>query len=253
MLYSSCEPGIWVEVVITDDHPWEAASGRRFWYTLVYQRDQELEHVQLGIGVRRIRLMVPYAQTVVFAAYPLGTGLPFGGAYHASKNRREVKLTAKKGPLAEALLHIAKVWPDPVSSLSFEKLYNQVLTISTSGGGIDWNYMAKDVVKGTLSEESVRKGSTLDVHLLELPQGFWKCESPFVDSFYAFSDYQIDLQSLPAGIIRYVNLDYGLELRVIVPDEEEEDAFWHVVAMDTILMISDAAYQELLEKSRGFT
>lgn len=252
LLCNACESGAWIEVEIVDDHPWEIASGRRFWYTLVYQGDQGLKQIQLGIGVRRIRLLVPYAKTIIFAAYPLGTGFPFGGAYHASKNCRKVELTARRGPLAEALLHIAKLWPGPVSTLSFDKLYDQIVTISASGGCIDWNYLATDVVKGTISEDSVRNSTTVDVQLSELPQGFWKCESPFFDPFYAFVDYEISLQSLPAGIIRYINFEYGLELRVVVPDEEGEDAFWHIVAMDTILMISDTAYQELLEQSYGF-
>lgn len=252
VLCTTCEGGAWVEVVITDDHPWETLSGRRFWYTLVYQGEQGLQQTQLGIGVRRIRLMVPYAKTVVFAAYPLGRGMPLGGAYSASKNCRTVELTAKKGALAEALLHVAKLWPDPIATISFDKLYNQVLTISTSGCTIDWNYLGKKIVEGAISVDSVRKGISADVELAQLPLGFWQCENSFFESFYAFSESSINLFNLPSGMMRYLNLDYGLELRIFIPDDEKEDFFWHVVAMDMVMTISDADYQQLLEQSYGF-
>jgi hypothetical protein len=81
LLLTTCQPTTLVEVVLGESHPWEVASGRRFWYTLIYQVEGVFEQVELPIGKRKVELLLPPGKTTILAAYPLGNGAPLGGAF----------------------------------------------------------------------------------------------------------------------------------------------------------------------------
>ena len=51
---TACESASWTTVQIVGNHPWEKASGRQFWYTLLYRDDTDLRQVNLPIGVRGV-------------------------------------------------------------------------------------------------------------------------------------------------------------------------------------------------------
>lgn len=247
-----CEQSLWVEITLEGDHPWEAASGRRFWYTLVYQGVEGLEHYQLAIGVRSCKIMVPKGTSCVITAYPLGQGIPFGGAYHAGDDEQKAVLSLQDGPLARSLLQIARNWPDPISKVNFQVLSSEVSFVDPSGISIDWNRLAKDVVEGNLESTSVSCGPLREVEISDLVSGRWVSETASLPSFHAFSYGDASLGRLPAGVFRYLNLNEGLELRVVVPDDPEQEVFWHVVPMDLLLRLADPVYQKLLEQGDDF-
>lgn len=248
---TACSDGKAVVVTLVDDHPWETIAGRRFWYTLVWNdADGGLRTEQLSLGVRKATVMVRPGQTVVFAAYPLGMGIPFGGAYLPTEPKSGVELTSMEGPLAAALLELAKRWPEPVSSVDFRTLSEHVAQLDPTGRGIDWNILAKAVVEGSLSGNAITLGPLRDVELHDIPSGRWVCEYSSYGTVDVYSDASVLLRNLPAGTIRFLNTELELEVRVIIPDVEEEGIFWHAVGMDPLLKMSDAAYQMLLEQGR---
>ena len=253
LLLISCEPDQWVEVVLGDDHPWETASGRRFWHTVVYISESGIEQLQLSIGVRTFKILVPHASTCIIAAYPLGQGIPLGGAFHPGLDEKCVTLTFTEGPLARTLLQVAQRWPKPVSQCNFNYASQEVQYVDTNGIAIDWTKFANDLVRGTLDDDSFACAATRDVTISGLLSGLWISESPTVKSFHAYSFSDSTLEELSPGITRFMNTTHALELRLVVPDDASEQVFWHVVPLDTILRISDSDYLKLLEGSRDFT
>ncbi len=250
---TACESTSWTTVQIVGNHPWEKASGRQFWYTLLYRDDSALRQVNLPIGVRSLRIMVPKARTTIFAAYPLGTGVPFGGAYHAVANNHRVELSMYDGPLAGALLQVSKQWPDPVAELNFTRIARMVKTVDPSGTRLDWNHLATDIVTGAVSEASFRTSGSRSIVIESVPQGRWIGELVDSETFFVFADQEVALENLSPGIVRYVNLDHGLELRIAVPDNAQDVPFWHMVPMDLLLRLSDWAYHELVHAGDAFT
>ncbi len=244
LLLTTCVSSNGVEVVIGENHPWEEASGRRFWYTLVYQEEGIFEQIELPVGRRKVELLLPIGKTTIFAAYPLGNGAPLGGAY---QGKGRVELLYEKGPLAEALHHLSKFYHEPLEVISFDFLVQTVLKKREEGDGFDWNYLAQEIANGTLSESSLKLFPLAEVTLIDLPPGYWISERRGYPSFYSFLDREVVVENLPPGISRYINLENKMELRIAI--SPEEPPFWHIRPLDTILMISDSAYQKLLENS----
>lgn len=250
---TACESTSWTTVQLVGSHPWEKASGRQFWYTLLYHDGSALRQVNLPIGVRSIRIMVPKARTTIFAAYPLGTGIPFGGAYHAVANNLQVELSMYDGPLADALLQVSKQWPGPIGQLNFTKMAQKVKMVDPDGTRLDWNHLATDIVKGTISDASFRTSGSGSIIIGSVPQGRWIGEQSGSGTFFVFADQEVVLEDLPPGLVRYLNLDYGLELRIAVPDNTQDTPFWHMVPIDILLRLSDWAYHELVHAGNTFT
>ena len=253
LLCVSCTDTFFVEVSIDESHPWERASGRQFWYTLVYQGEYGLVMENLSIGVKRVRVAVPRSSgTVIFAAYPLGGGLPMGGALSIGQRGGTVSLFGAEGPLSDALLHVAKSWPEPVGCVNYERLSMQVHAIDPRCLCVDWNRIATDIVCGKLAESSVKRRDGRDVLLCDVPTGRWVCELASLGSFTIFHDEQVLLPSMPAGLIRYLNIESKMELRLLVPDDPAEDPLFFLAPVDTLLAISDPAYHDLVGRSHDF-
>jgi hypothetical protein len=252
LLLCGCELGLWVDVTLMEDHPWEAESGRRFWYTILFLGSQGVEQRQISIGVRSFRIAIPTASTCVVAAYPLGKGIPFGGAYQRGNENNMVELHMSDGPLADALLQIARSWPKPVSRLNFAKLSHELEILGGNSMAIDWNRMARDIVNGGLDDGSLKTSATRQVMLSDVVEGRWTAETEAIRSFHAFMGIESNLGFLPPGVFRYVNLSAKMELRVVVPEGEDEEVFWHMVPLETLLRISEPAYQDLLERVNTF-
>lgn len=251
---TSCVEGRSVTVVLAQNHPWESVAGRRFWYTLAYNGAEDgLHTVQLSIGQRKVNLLVAPGQTVVFAAYPLGQGIPLGGATHAIDSHEDVELTAKDGQLADMLLSLAKTWPLPVATVNFDYISAQIGFLSFSGLGIDWHRLAKDIVEGNLNERSVQPLAPRTLFLSDIPQGRWVCERNWYADLCVYSDTTAVLENAFPGMLRFLNLELSLELRIVISEDEEEGTYWHIVPMDPLLLLSDATYQQLLEHVDGFT
>ena len=243
-LLTTCLDSSLVTVVIGERHPWEEASGRRFWYTLVYQEGGYFEQVELPVGTRKAELLLPKGKTTILAAYPLGNGAPLGGAYQGGKG---VELLYEKGPLAEALHHLSKFYYEPLEVIAFDYLAELILAERGEGDGFDWNYLAQEIANGDLSERSLKLLPLAEVTLIDIPAGYWISERRGYPSFYSFINREVVVENLPPGISRYFNLEKEMELRIVI--SPQEPPFWHITSLDTLLMISDSAYQKLLESS----
>ena len=248
----SCEGSFEVDISIEDSHPWERASGRQFWYTLVYQGTDGLEMVNLPIGTRRARVAVPRLGTVVFAAYPLGAGIPMVAHCLSEKQRKSIVLSADLGPLCDSLLHIAKTWPLPVTHVNVSRLAARVREIAPDGMGVDWNRLATDIVSGTLGRDSVTKLGGRALVLGDVPGGRWVCEAGSFGSLTIFDGEEVSLDSVPPGVLRFVNLARKMELRLMVSEEPGEMPFFHLAPVDTLLAISDPAYHDLVGRAHDF-
>ena len=252
LITSGCAQGRTVTVVLEESHPWEAASGRRFWYTLGWNGPSgAIEETHLSIGCRAVRILVPLGGTVVFAAYPLGSGMPFGGASLAIDASERVLLTMEDGPLADMLLSLSKRWPEPVARVNFQNLSQYISCVDPTGWGIDWNLLAKKIVEGHLSASSVKQIDPVSIDVEGLPEGVWVCEHAGYPELASGSEVPVEIQGLFPGLIRYLSLEGGLELRIVISEEacmgESGGTYWHVVKMDPLFSLSDAVYQELLE------
>ncbi|MFA7642567.1 MAG: hypothetical protein WCY74_04725 [Sphaerochaetaceae bacterium] len=252
LFFSGCEPSYFVDVRLESSHPWERASGRQFWYTLVHTGTSGLEMNNIPIGVHDIRLAVPRSRTVIFAAYPLGTGFPVGGGMTTGTSEGPILLTSLEGPLGNMLLQVAKQWPAVVSHIDFDRLSDAVRQADERMLCIDWNRVAASIVNGTLGESSIQSIETRTVELSDIPEGSWVSESPMIRSFTLYGKDTVTLDSLPPGMIRFVNLQGRMELRVLVPDDETEAPFWYIAPLDPILAISDPAYHDLIRSADDF-
>ena len=248
----SCSQERYVTVTLAQNHPWEIESGRRIWYTLVWNTSNgNLMKTHLSIGCRSVRIAIPQGQTVIFAAYPFGTGIPFGGASLAVDSSDRVKLSIENGLLADMLISLAKRWPGPVSRVNFHNLSTYVLAQDSSGSAIDWNYLAKNIVEGNLSEKKIRKLQDMEIILEGLPEGRWLCEHPGFSEVFGYSENPVVIYGLFPGVIRFINLERGLELRIVVSQDTTtgmySGTYWHLVRMDPLFFLSDSTYQEILE------
>jgi hypothetical protein len=188
---------------------------------------------------------------VVFAAYPFGAGIPFGGASHAVDSSKSIQLTIENGLLADMLISLSKRWPEPVSRVNFHNLSTYVLAQDLSGSAIDWNYLAKSIVEGNFSAKKVRKLQDMEIVLEGLPEGRWLCEHPGFGEVFGYSENPVVIDGLFPGVVRFLNLERGLELRIVVSQDAETGmyggTYWHLVRMDPLFFLSDSAYQEILE------
>lgn len=255
LVFCGCSQNRTVTVVFEESHPWEAVSGRRFWYTLVWNTlSGKLEKTHLSIGQRAVSVLIPLGQTVVFAAYPMGEGAAFGGASLALGGSQQVSLTMEDGPLADMLLSLSKRWPEPVARVNFHNISHYIAQNVPNGLGIDWDHLAKDIVEGDLGSDSVTSQASVALALEGLPPGRWVCERPDLAGIFSGNDGTAHLEGLYPGLIRYLCLQRGMELRIVVSQEtadgSSQGTYWHIVKMDPLLSLSDAVYQELLELSQ---
>lgn len=247
-LFLSCEEKLKIEVKLEQAHPWERESARQFWYTLVYHTYDELNFVTLPIGVRKINLEIPRGQTVFFVAYPLGEGLPFGGTYYRGSKKRVVNLKSEEGLLCEALLHIAKSWPKCVNTLNYPYLVKEMRNVDENLYSLDWSRLGKSIVEGSLSDSSIVKSSLRDIILESIPVGKWVCENNSFNSFSVYGDEDIILKNLGPSVLRFLNLNLKLQLKIVVPEDLSEEIFYYIGPINSLLTISDLAYYQLINK-----
>lgn len=248
----SCTPERYITVVLSQDHPWETASGRRFWYTLAWTGlDGEISKTHLSIGCRSVRVPVATGQSVIFAAYPLGTGIPLGGSHLAIDTTETVSLSMEEGPLADMLLSLSKRWPGPVARVNTHHLLDYIEAVVPIGLGVDWNLLAKAIVEGDLSREKVRSLPSVELVLDGLPEGRWICEHAGYPALFGFCENPVVIKELFPGLLRYVNLERHMELRLLVSEDavtgQIGGTYWHMVVVDPLFTLTDTAYQHLLE------
>jgi hypothetical protein len=241
-----CSDNFVDEVEIGEAHPWERESARAFWYTLVYQNKDSLRVTTLPIGSRKALVEVPKTGAIVFVAYPLGEGLPLGAALEATGLNKKLKLDSELGSLGETLLYVAKTWPKCVQSINWEKICKEVLCVDDKGLAIQWNRLANDLVNGKLSSLSFQKGVTRDLVLEDIPSGKWVCEIKGFGSFVVYKDEAVVLKELPVGLLRFLNLQRKLVLKIFISEDENEDPYYYIGPCDSLLTIADSDYYELL-------
>ncbi|MDD3671305.1 MAG: hypothetical protein PHR01_08520 [Sphaerochaetaceae bacterium] len=238
-----------ITVAIGEQHPWETESGRTCWYTLIWSANGSINKTHLSVGQRSVSLTIPERTTVVCAAYALGAGHPFGGAYNPlSKDSDKIILSMEYGPLADALIEISKLWPDPVALVNFDRIATMISQIDEHSLSIDWNMIGKAIVSGAFTMDDIVKWSPVEMHFEGLPPGKWVCEHPAYSDIYSFSEGSNTYDNLYPGLLRFLCLERNMELRVLVPEQEPGVAntpFWHITTADPLFLLSDAAYLEL--------
>lgn len=241
-----------VEITLGVDHPWEQASGRKLWYTVVYNTLSGTERVHLSIGQRSLRIALPHRQSLIIAAYPLDEGLPLGGYSNPLKvDSAQVLLQREQGPLAGTLLELAKRYPEIVVTVNFEKIWRTIANLDPSGANIEWNSLCRALVEDQVDNSSFVMNATKEFALEGLPAGIWVCETPLYPNLYGFSQQPVQVTGLAPGVTRYLNLESKLTLRIIwpesaLPEEEQQSPFWHITRADALFLLSEANYQSLL-------
>lgn len=241
-----------VEVRLGSEHPWELASGRKLWYTVAYNTLSGTERAHLSIGQRSLRIALPHHQSLIFAAFPLGEGLPVGGFSTPSKQDASlVVLQWEQGALAAALLELAKRYPEVVATVNFEQTWRMIAALDPTGAKIDWNQLCRALVEDEVDATSFVTNAGSKLIFEGLPSGVWICETPIYANLYGFSQQQVEVTNLAPGVTRYLNLESKLTLRIVcpenaLPDEEQQSPFWHITRADALFLLSEANYQSLL-------
>lgn len=250
-LFIGCEHSYTVEIEIEELHPWEKASGRLFWYTLLYQDREGLVQTNLPIGVRKVTIPICRSQTLFCVAYPLGGGIPFGGGATFPLKGETITLSLHEGLLCEALLYGSKRWPLPIGNINYERVREKVELIDPYTLKIDWNVLVSDIIKGELDSSSFVKKGSRKVVLEDLPFGKWVCESPHIPPFTLYSGTSVELEHVPNEVVlRFINLEHSMELTLIVPIEQSESPFWHIGPLDPLLTLQEPLYHQLLNPSQ---
>jgi len=205
------------------DHPWEAGSDSRLWYSLKYGSSQDdISCVYVAADEREVLLEVPLGKTVYFCAYPLGEMQCFGSAVCPLDTRYSVRLSSNQGFLADLLLNT------PGKAASFVNFQNLVEKVGQSFSDfrmVDGTLILKDTLNGDLSDSSIKGARTVKISSFAISNGTWLCELREYGSFKTDNFLSPDLE-LPPGVYRYLNSKENLELRIAV--DSSGSVFHHI-------------------------
>ena len=200
-----------IEVTIPD-HPWELFGGVRLWYTLKWTYGDSVRSLHVPSDVRKVSISVPVGETVLVAAYPLGEMNPYGGAVTPLDSSMELVLSQNDGAIVGELLDI-----DRMMTL---RLNYQLLSLRMREKVDDLRLVEKvsllrDLQNGELLSSSIKVTSMFAVDSFSLPNGLWVSEY-LRDSSLVVTDGSSGDLELPEGVFRYLNVEMGRELVIIV-------------------------------------
>ena len=108
--------------------------------------------------------------------------------------------------------------------------------------------IGKEYIEGSLNNSSIVRSNLRDVVLENIPVGKWVCENKSFSSFTVYGDEDIVLESLGPSVLRFLNLNLKLQLKIVVPTDLNEEVFYYIGPINTLLTISDSAYYQLINK-----
>lgn len=218
-----------IAVTLADTHPWENACHKPMWYTLVWTDGSGgFQRLHMEAGIRTAEIPIPRGRSIVFCAYPLGELEPLGGVFSPLSSSSHVVLTQQEGSLAKLLQLLYQTAPQPIGRINYPVLIDMMHdNLGDDLRFVDGNRLGKDILNGTLSEDSIKRIPGSEVSLTNLPTGKWVAASPMDESFwYDFDTDRVNL-SLPGGTHRFLNREAGLELRVVI-DEYSDRQFQYI-------------------------
>lgn len=194
------------------DHPWEAASGKRLWYTLKWTSGNEIRTIYVSENEREIELDVPVGETVLICAFPLGDMAPFGGALTPLMDSPRLTLSQNEGSLVADLMDIdASV----TRRLNYGRLKTEALSKVEDFRLLDSLVLLRDLQNGELDSGSIRKKEMFGVDEFVLPNGIWISEY-LTDPAFVVSENIAASTQLPEGVFRYLNSEMDRVLMVVV-------------------------------------
>jgi hypothetical protein len=205
-----------VEIIIERQHPFEVSSGQELWYTLSYTTGLgDIENIHINKNQRSIKIWVKKNISVFVCAKALNDFSPIGGVINPGDDNRVV-LNYKNGYLVSFLQDLYIQNPKATSSLNYEKLY-QILNKKGILFSFDKLMLARGLLNGELSEESLFELDNLPIELYQAIEGYWISENPDEGGFViSDSNYKRVSLSLSEGEHYYINFEKGYRILIIV-------------------------------------
>lgn len=195
-----------VLVKLASVHPWEEASLKKLWHTLVWTDGLgKLQSMHLGPGQRQAYLSIPKGKTTVICAYPLGDMLPYGG-FFSLDGKGTILLSQDKGELAKLLLDAFLCNPEAVQSIDAEALF----ALCPKPSLMDRTSLTVALLNGNWETKLF---NPLEANLSDLPSGYWVPERITQKPF--FSQWGgTTLLNLEGGVQRWWCRERSLKLVV---------------------------------------
>ncbi len=200
-----------IEVTIPD-HPWELFCGVRLWYTLKWTYGKSIRSLYVSPDERKVSICVPAGETVLVAAYPLGEMNPFGGAVTPLDPSGDLVLSQNDGSVVGELLDVDRV---VTMRLNYRALSSVMGNKADDLRLVEKVSLLRDLQNGELTAASIKPTALFGVDSFSMPNGLWVSEY-FRDSSLVVTDGMSGDLQLPEGVFRYLNVEMGRELVIVV-------------------------------------
>ena len=202
-----------VDIVIPEEHPFEAAFSETMWFTLSYFDGEDIIEKHIPKGRRRIQVAVHSGSLAVFSLRPLGELGALGGFFEPGDDRTVIML-GEYGSFAEMLLRAASYRPDAVSRLSMSAVLAECPDLQAA----DEISFMEDIFNGTLSYGITENGK-IAFMLDSLPSGSWIPERYDLQPFTVLFSGRSQQFLLYPGVYRYAEASRDLLLILSVLED----------------------------------
>lgn len=202
-----------VEIVIPEEHPFEAAFSETMWFTLSYFDGKEIIEKHIPKGKRSISVTVRSGSLSVFSLRPIGELGALGGFFEPGDDRT-VMMLGEYGSFAEMLLRAASFRPEAVGRLSMEAVLAECPDLQAA----DEISFMEDIFNGTLSY-GITENEKISFTLDSLASGFW------VPERYDLQPLDVPFSGRPQqlllhpGVYRYAEVSRKLLLILSVSED----------------------------------
>lgn len=205
-----------VEVVITEQHPFETSILKELWYSVSWNDNKGIkQYSNLGTGNHSTILRVPKNRTVYVTARLIGEYYPLGGVILPGVSDK-VFLNFEEGYLVDFLLELCIQNPESLEILNYPKLY-QILKDQKLLYSFDKLTLARALMNGELTDNSFYHLDNIKIDISQVVSGYWTSDFPQEGSFWVSSSSKRSVYlSLGEGVHNYLNIEKGYIFTVIV-------------------------------------
>ena len=202
-----------VELIIPEEHPFEAAFSETMWFTLSYFDGKEIIEKHVPKGRRRIRVAVRSGSLSVFSLRPIGELGALGGFFEPGDDR-SVMMLGEYGSFAEMLLRAASFRPEAVGRLSMESVLDACPDLQAA----DEISFMEDIFNGTLSY-GITENEEIPFTIDSLASGSW------IPERYDLQPIDVPFSGRPQqmllypGVYRYAEASRNLLLILSVSED----------------------------------
>ncbi len=200
-------------------HPWESLSGKRLWYTFRWTDGETVNALHLNQDERSVTVDVLPGRTVFAAAYPLGEMSPFGAAVSPEDGGKAFLMTQEDGTLVDLLMDLE---PAVLGMLNYSLVKSRILEKTDDLRMVDDRALIRDIQNGELTDASFKAVPCHAVGPFALANGIWEGER-LRDPSLVSTEGMCGPVNLPAGVFRYLNIEDGMVMVLIV---DREGAFY---------------------------